>query len=54
MLLGIVNDHRDRHSWFNIDACVVVVQIRFDLADVGFVFSIDYGSLVYEQCFSRN
>jgi len=50
----MINDHRDRHSWFNIDACVVVVQIRFDLADVGFVFSIDYGSLVYEQCFSRN
>jgi len=47
VLLGIVNDHRDRHSWFNIDACVVVVQIRFDLANVGFVFSTDYGSPIH-------
>lgn len=39
-----MNDHRDRHSRSDIDACVVVVQIRFDLADAGFIFSIDYGA----------
>ena len=47
-----MNDRRDRHSRSNIDACLVAVQIRFDLANAGFDFSIDYCSPIHEQRFS--
>ena len=50
----MINDYRDCRSRFNLNAYMVAVQNRFDLANLGFVFPANFNSYIRQQRFSRN
>jgi hypothetical protein len=45
----MINDYRDCRSRFNLNAYMVAVQIRFDLANSGFVFPANFNSYIRQQ-----